>query len=119
MYLSFLHRDLKPENILLDADGHIKITDFGLSKTAKLSYSFCGTPEYLAPEILLGQGYGKAVDWWSLGCLIFEMLAGYPPFQHKNRKQLYQAILTVSLIIEKRLLIGCVERSIVPGILLK
>mmetsp|Transcript_3659 Transcript_3659/g.4044 ORF Transcript_3659/g.4044 Transcript_3659/m.4044 type:complete len:392 (+) Transcript_3659:1-1176(+) len=91
--LDVAYRDLKPENILLDGDGHIKLTDFGLSKSMKLSYSFCGTPEYLAPEILLGQGHSKEVDWWSLGCLIYEMLAGYPAFQNKNRKQLYQDIL--------------------------
>lgn len=91
--LDIVYRDLKPENILLDGDGHIKLTDFGLSKNTKLSYSFCGTPEYLAPEILLGHGHSKEVDWWSLGCLIYEMLAGYPPFQNKNRKQLYQDIL--------------------------
>lgn len=103
-------RDLKPENILLDGGGHIKITDFGLSKgfflsmnfnvnlgiATKKTFSFCGTPEYLAPEILLGQGHDQTVDWWSLGCLIYEMLAGYPPFSSKNRTQLYQDILKVN-----------------------
>jgi serine/threonine protein kinase len=91
--LDIIYRDLKPENILLDNTGHLKITDFGLSKATKKTFSFCGTPEYLAPEILLGSGHNKSVDWWSLGCLIYEMLAGYPPFSSKNRKQLYNDIL--------------------------
>lgn len=103
--LDFLHRhdiiyrDLKPENILLDREGHIKLTDFGLSKTGITSVggqgdgqtarTFCGTPEYLAPEIITGIGHGKAVDWWSCGILLFEMLTGKPPFYSKNRNTMY------------------------------
>ena len=68
---NIIYRDLKPENVLLDKDGHVKITDFGLSKQGvasghKKAYTFCGTPEYLAPEIIKGTGHGKAVDWWSM-----------------------------------------------------
>eukprot|EP01103_Thecamoeba_quadrilineata_P013716 TRINITY_DN3892_c0_g1_i1.p1 TRINITY_DN3892_c0_g1~~TRINITY_DN3892_c0_g1_i1.p1 ORF type:complete len:404 (-),score=69.68 TRINITY_DN3892_c0_g1_i1:154-1344(-) len=99
--LDIVYRDLKPENILLDCDGHICITDFGLSKeiapTEGSTHSFCGTPEYLAPEVLRGQGHSTPVDWWSLGILIYEMLTGLPPFYSRNQNQMYQKILTETL----------------------
>ena len=86
-----IYRDLKPENILMDAEGHLRLADFGLSKEEVTgagaeggTKTFCGTPEYLAPEILRNRGHGKAVDWWSLGTLLFEMLNGLPPFYNKN-----------------------------------
>ena len=89
--LEFLHqnnvifRDLKPENILLDSEGHIRISDFGLSKILENSrdkaYTLCGTLKYLAPEILKNKGYEKSVDWWSLGCIFYEMLMGHLPFK--------------------------------------
>ncbi|CAG9328872.1 unnamed protein product [Blepharisma stoltei] len=95
--LNIVYRDLKPENILIDAEGYAKITDFGLSKENIVdntgAQSFCGTPEYLAPEILAKQGHGKAVDWWSLGALIFEMLTGLPPFYTRDREKLFNSIL--------------------------
>jgi len=79
-----IYRDLKPENVLIDLDGYIRITDFGLSKTNikanQGAFSVCGTPEYLAPEILFKMGHGKAADWWTLGAIIYEMLTGMPPF---------------------------------------
>mmetsp|Transcript_16722 Transcript_16722/g.42757 ORF Transcript_16722/g.42757 Transcript_16722/m.42757 type:complete len:427 (-) Transcript_16722:55-1335(-) len=95
-----VYRDLKPENILIDSDGHICITDFGLSKEIKQeegTHTFCGTPEYLAPEVLKGQGHGCAVDWWSLGTLIYEMLTGLPPFYSQNINIMYQKILSGEL----------------------
>ena len=95
--LGFIYRDLKPENILVDIDGHLKITDFGLAKNTDESggttTSFCGTPEYIAPEMLQRQPYTKSVDWWSFGILIFEMLTGLPPFYDENVNQMYRAIL--------------------------
>ena len=94
--LNIIYRDLKPENIILDSKGHVKLTDFGLSKETKRSKSFCGTPEYLAPEILLGKGYDSTVDWWSFGCLIYELLAGVPPFSSRDRSQLFHDILKVN-----------------------
>lgn len=95
-----IYRDLKPENILIDKDGHIVITDFGLSKEVPKddsTHTFCGTPEYLAPEVLKGQGHSYPVDWWSLGTLIYEMLTGLPPFYSKHINIMYQKILSAPL----------------------
>ncbi len=87
---------LKPENVLIDQNGYIRITDFGLSKTNIKAntgaYSVCGTPEYLAPEILMKMGHGKAADWWTLGAIIYEMLTGMPPFYTQNRNELFERI---------------------------
>ncbi|XP_054553945.1 ribosomal protein S6 kinase alpha-2 isoform X1 [Talpa occidentalis] len=99
--LGVIYRDLKPENILLDEEGHIKITDFGLSKEAidhdKRAYSFCGTVEYMAPEVVSRRGHAQSADWWSFGVLMFEMLTGSLPFQGKDRKETMALILKAKL----------------------
>jgi len=99
-----IYRDLKPENILITSDGHICLTDFGLCKTGIESEqdrttTFCGTPEYLAPEILEGNGYGKSADWWSYGTLLYEMLNGLPPFYDEDVQEMYTKILSAELEI--------------------
>ena len=98
-YLNLI--SLKPENVLIDRDGYIKVTDFGLSKQGindnHSAQSFCGTPEYLAPEVIDNLGHGKAVDWWSLGAIVFEMLTGLPPFYSKDRDKLFKNIKAAAI----------------------
>jgi len=103
-----VYRDLKPENILLDSRGHLKLTDFGLAKGGVCSMdgsrgakTFCGTPEYLAPEILENRGHGKAVDWWALGTLLYEMMTGLPPYYDQNTQKMYRMILADPLSFPK------------------
>jgi len=100
--LDVVYRDLKPENILLDYTGHIALCDFGLCKLNMkdndMTNTFCGTPEYLAPEILKNEGYNKTIDWWTLGVLLYEMLAGIPPFYDEHTDQMYHKILYNPLV---------------------
>lgn len=100
-----IYRDVKPENILIDKDGHIRMTDFGLSKggldmTDGRTESFCGTTEYLAPEIINSKTYGYSVDWYSLGLVIYEMLSGHNPFKTGQKMSFMDQM---NLILEKQI----------------
>merc|ERR1719203_65504 len=93
-----IYRDLKPENLVLERNGYLKITDFGFAKEVEgKTFTLCGTPDYLAPEIVTGQGHGKGVDWWTLGILVYEMLASFPPFYDENTLETYRKIIKCRL----------------------
>lgn len=120
--LNIVYRDLKPENILLDIDGHIRVTDFGLSKQninkRDRSYSICGSPEYMAPEMLISGEHGQSVDYYTLGALLYELLTGLPPYYDKNRSRMRWKILNEELEIPnfiskpgKNLLLGLLEKN--------
>lgn len=94
-FCNLVYRDLKPENILIDKNGYLKITDFGFCKIMQgRTWTLCGTPEYLAPELILSKGYGFSVDWWSFGVLMYEMSAGYPPFYANEPMKTYEKIVS-------------------------
>ena len=100
--LNVIYRDLKPENLLINPDGYLKLTDFGFAKVVEgRTFTLCGTPEYLAPEILLNKGYGKGVDWWTLGILLYEMISGIDPFNDSDPMGIYQKILRGRILFSK------------------
>ena len=108
LFLEYLHsksivyRDLKPENLLIGSDGYLKVTDFGLAKLVEgKTYTLCGTPEYLAPEIVLNKGHDKAVDWWAMGVLMYEMLVGVDPFASDDPIEVYQKALSGKISFPK------------------
>lgn len=93
-----VYRDLKPENILMGQDGYCKLADFGFAKIVEnRTYTLCGTPEYIAPEIILNKGHGKGVDWWTVGVLLYELLAGIDPFNDSDPMMIYQNIIRGNL----------------------
>ena len=91
-----LYRDLKPENVLFRRNGYVLLADYGLAKQLEednqRAFSFCGTAEYLAPEMLTDKGHDYALDWWTLGILLYEMLTGIPPFYNKDRPVMFRNI---------------------------
>lgn len=94
-----IYRDLKPENILIAPDGYLKLTDFGFAKVVEgRTYTLCGTPEYISPEILLNKGHYKAADWWTLGILLYELIAGIDPFTDQDPMAIYQKILKGKIV---------------------
>ncbi|MBW0516006.1 hypothetical protein O181_055721 [Austropuccinia psidii MF-1] len=117
--MDVIYRDLKPENILLDYTGHIALCDFGLCKLnmgeAERTNTFCGTPEYLAPEVIKGEGYGKTIDWWTLGILLYEMLSGLPPYYDEDHHTMYRKILKDQLTFPAE--IKPEARSLLTGLL--
>ncbi|KAI1919903.1 Serine/threonine-protein kinase [Ophidiomyces ophidiicola] len=116
-----IYRDLKPENILLDYTGHIALCDFGLCKLdmkdEDRTNTFCGTPEYLAPELLAGKGYTKAVDWWTLGVLLYEMLTGLPPFYDEDTNEMYRKIIQEPLTFPSSDIVPGAARDLLMGLL--
>ncbi|XP_050403575.1 serine/threonine-protein kinase Sgk1 isoform X2 [Patella vulgata] len=119
--LNIIYRDLKPENILLDSKGHVVLTDFGLCKEGiegmGTTSTFCGTPEYLAPEVLRKQPYDKTVDWWCLGAVLYEMMYGLPPFYSRDTAEMYDNILYKPLRLRTN--VSGAARSILEGLLQK
>ena len=119
---NIIYRDLKPENILVDEKGYLRLTDFGMAKKLKnneKAISFCGTPEYLAPEIIAGQEYDQNIDWWSLGIIIYEMLCGVPPFYLENLDKMYEMIQNSEVTFPSNIYLSYEAKDIIYKLLKK
>lgn len=117
-----IYRDLKPENIVFDSEGYVRLIDFGLCRKYeedRKAMSFCGTPEFLAPEVITGEGYDTSCDWWSMGILLYEMLYGMPPFYNSNLEKMYSKIVNEELQFPKRVKVSEEAKSLIIGLLSK
>lgn len=118
-YLGIVYRDLKPENLLIDITGYLKITDFGFAKRIddKMTMTMCGTPEYLAPEVIKNVGYSYSVDWWALGILIYEMSSGKPPFASEEPMKIFEKIMNARVKYPNTfnpVLKDCIRNLLIP-----